>query len=399
MKKNNQGFVLIISVLILTTLLLLGTYLVAVSNSENKIASAQFKATKNYYLAETGINEMIWKIQNDEATGDAFLAGTLSSANNISRSNVFDDANASYVVSAVNTVDGEAWITATSTYVVGDSSSQRVVKTYISQATGSGGAEWNFSSFAGGRGSQQNGNFRFNGSDTVLVSNGGRLHANQEFKVQGVEIMINDGAVTSANVINEVAGGLITLNNSYTDAPTSSVDMLQIDFDSADLNSWVNRATDNYTESEFEDLPSGTTLNGIIYVIGDANIDEKNFTITGVLVASGEIEIKTDGQTVTVNADETYGGGLLSKEDVIIDTENGTVTIDGLIYASNDLDITNDSTVFTINGAMAGFDAEVTSSGSAITLNFVPENFASVINPTNNPSSPLIQIDHWEEQY
>ena len=72
MSKNKQpinanqqrGFVLILSVLILTTLLMVGSYLIASSTSENKIAQAQALATKNYYLAESGVNEMIWKIQN-----------------------------------------------------------------------------------------------------------------------------------------------------------------------------------------------------------------------------------------------------------------------------------------------------------------------------------------------
>lgn len=397
--NKKEGFVLVVSVLVLTTLLIVGTYLIASSDSENKISNAQNLATKNYYLAEAGINEMIWKIQNDPATGTAFTDGTLSFSHDISRVNVFGDSNASYIVAARNTVTSEAWITSTSTYQIGNHTSQRVIKAYVVRATGSN-AEWEFGSFAGGRGSQQNGNFRFNGSGTALIANGARLHANQEFKVSKVEIIINDGGVSSSDVINEVAGGQITLNNSYQEAPTSTVGMLIIDFDSADPNSWFNRKTDLYTEDDFEDLPSGTILDGIIYVIGEAEIENKNFTINGVLVASEKIEIETDGHTVIVNAHETYGGGLLAKDDIEIDVKDGTITINGLIYAADDLDITSNGTAFTINGSMTGFDAEVTvTGGTPITLNYVPENFQAVIDPNNNPSSPLIQIDHWEEQY
>ena len=72
--NDQHGFVLIVSVLILTSLLISGTYLLSISNSEIDIASAQSLATKNYYLAETGIHNMIWKIQNDSTTGAAFLA-------------------------------------------------------------------------------------------------------------------------------------------------------------------------------------------------------------------------------------------------------------------------------------------------------------------------------------
>ena len=398
MIKNTKGFVLVMSTLIMASLLVIGAYLLATADSESKIANVQSLATKNYYLAETGINDMLWKIQNDSNARTAFLNGTLSATHDINKTNVFDDPNASYQVAARNTVHAEAWIIATSTYQIGENVSQRVVKSYISKATGSGN-EWEYATFAGGRGSQQNGNFRFTGSGIVLNSTGGRLHANQEFKVQGAQIVVNDGSVTSSNVINVVAGGSITLNNSYQEAPTSTVDMLQIDINSDDPNSWKNRATVTYTKNQFKNLSNNTTLNGIIYVTGDAEIIGKNMTINGVLVAEGEIKITLSGNTLTVNADETYGGGLLSREDVDITTSGGFVNINGLIYAGDDLEITSSGTEFNINGSMAGFDANITASGGAIELNYVPENFQQVIDPIFNPNGTLIQIDHWEEQY
>jgi len=121
-------------------------------------------------------------------------------------------------------------------------------------------------------------------------------------------------------------------------------------------------------------------------------------TINGVLVAD-EIKITSSGQTITVNADPVYGGGLLSEGDLKFTTSGGAVNVNGLIYSSDDLKITSSGTNFVINGGMAGFDATVTASGGAITLNFAPENFENVIDPTNNTNPPVIQIDHWEEQY
>lgn len=395
---KSKGFVLIISVLTLTTLLMLGSYILSTANSENNISNAQVLATKNYYLAEAGIHEMIWRIQNDSSTRDAFLNGTLSSAHDIAKTNVFGDSNASYVVAAVNTVAAEAWITATSTYQIGDNTSRRVVKTYITRPTGSDN-EWDYGTFAGGRGSQQNGNFRFKGSGTVMNVTGGKIHANQELKIQGVELIVNDGSVGSANTINVVAGGTLTLNNSYQDVPTSTVEMLIIDFDSSNPNSWKNRADTTYSKNDFKNLASGTVLNGIIYVSGDAKIEDKNMTINGVLVAAEDIIIDLNSNTLDVNADADKGGGFLAKGDVSFEANNSTVSVQGLIYASDDLDITSNGTNFTVDGSLTGFDAEVTASGNAITLNYTPEHFQAVIDSVNNPEAPIIQIDHWEEQY
>lgn len=395
---TQKGFVLLTSVLILTTLLMLGSYLLASSISESKISVAESVATKNYYLAESGLNEMIWKVQNDPTIKQAFLNGTLSSADDIHRTNVFDDQNASYQVSIKNTVPAEAWIISTSTYAIGGSVSQRVVKSYVSKATGSG-AQWDFAIFAGGRGSQQNGNFTFTGSGIVLTANGGRIHANQVLKVQGAEVVMNNGVVSSSNVIDVVAGGKLTLNNSYQSVPTTTVDMLQIDFDSSDPNSWKNRATVTYTPTQFSNLPDNTALNGIIFVTGNANVTGKNMTINGVLVAQGAISINNSDKTFTINSDLAYGGGVLSKNDVNFTTSGGTVLINGIIYAADNLSITSSATNFTINGSMNGFDAKMTASGGSIILNYTPANYVNVIDPVVNPNAPLIQISHWEEQY
>lgn len=396
--KNQDGFILVTSILVMSLLLLTVLYVINFTITEMKIATSQTVAAKNYYLAEAGINEIIWKIQNDSATGQAFLNGTLNSSHDIIRNNVLGDSRASYQVAAVNTVPAEAWLTATSTYQIAGRTSRRVVKYYISRATGDS-SNWQYNIFAGGRGSQQNGNFTFNGSGLVLISNGGRLHANQDLKVQGAEIIVNDGVLSASNNILEVAGGQITLNNSYQDAPTTTIDILPIDFNSTNPMSWKNRATITYTKTQFKNLADGTTLNGIIYVTGDAEITNKNMTINGVLVAEEKIKIANTDKTLTVNADALYGGGLLAKDDADITTSGGAITVNGLVYAGDDLNIVSSGTNFVINGSMAGFDAEVTASGGAITLNHTPANFEKVIDPINNAEPPVIEIDHWEEQY
>ncbi len=396
--KSNQGFILVTTILVMSLMMLTAIYAVNFTVTELKISTSQSVASKTYYLAEAGVNELIWKIQNDTATGQDFLNGTLDASNDIIRTNVFGDSNASYQVSAINTVPAEAWIIATSTYNIAGHTSRRVVKYYISQATGTG-TNWDYTIFAGGKGSQQNGNFTFTGSGLVLVANGGRLHANQNLKIQGAEIVVNNGIVSASNNILVVSGGQLTLNNSSQSAPTTTVDILPIDFDSTNANSWKNRATVTYTKTQFKNLPNNTVLNGIIYVNGEAEIIGKNMTINGVLVSNEEIKIVNSGKNFTINADPSYGGGLLSKEEIDITTSGGNFTVNGLIYAGEELEIISSATTFIINGGMAGFDAKVSASGGAITINHAPENIEKVIDPLVNTEPPVIQIDHWEEQY
>ncbi|MFA6322311.1 MAG: hypothetical protein WCX71_02425 [Candidatus Buchananbacteria bacterium] len=398
-KNNQSGFVLITSVLVLVSLLIVGSYLISSATSESKISNAQLTATKDYYLAETGIHDMLWKIQNNTTTREAFVAGTLNlGSNNINRSQVFDDNSASYQVGVVNTAPGEAWVISTSTYLVGERSAQRVVKSYISKPNGSG-TSWPFSTFSGGRGSQQNGNFTFTGAGIVLISNGGRLHSNQVFKVQGAEVVVNDGIVSSSNVLKVNAGGKLTLNNSTKSVPTSTVEMLKVDFDSTDPNSWKNRATATYTATQFFLLPNNTTLNGITFVNGDATVLWKNMTINGILVVNGGFSFIGAGQNFTINYNSAYGAGLLAEESVSFVAAGGQVKADGLIYSGSTLSLTSAGTDFTINGAVAGFDSSITSAGGAIVINYTPEYIEDATDPVNNPNSPLIQIDHWEEEY
>jgi len=402
--NSSKGFVLIVSVLLLSALLVSGAYLLTLTNAERKISNAQKFATINYYLSESGINEMIWKIENDTTLRAAFLAGTLSTSNDINRSNVFGDTNASYQVSAVSTATAEAQVIATSTYQIGDSQSQRVVKSYLIKAIGSG-EEWEYATFSGGKGSNQNGNITIEGSPIALTINGGRLHANQDVIIKKGETIVNDAIVSAANNIIINAGGVLTLNNSSQESPTSTVDMPQIDFDSSDPFSWKNRATITYTQEEFEALTSGTSLTGIIFVeAGQGSVDweDKDLTINGVLVVNDKLDIDLNGNTFTVNNDVTYGSGVLAKDDLDIDLENSSaLSVDGLLYSNKQLTLNlKDSTdTAVINGALIGWDSRIDTGSGSSTINFIPEFIQTVLDPGLNPNSPLIQIDHWEEQY
>jgi len=82
-KKNNifgknRGVISLIAFLSLGIFLLLGTYFLSLGLTETKITKSEEISAKTYYLAESGINEAIWKLENDETARNNFLNGTLN---------------------------------------------------------------------------------------------------------------------------------------------------------------------------------------------------------------------------------------------------------------------------------------------------------------------------------
>lgn len=404
MQPHPRGFILIIASMMLTTLLVIGSYIITIANTESTIAHSQMTATKTYYAAESGIYEMLWKLENDQTLRGAFIAGELSQATVINRSSVFGNTAAGYMVNVSSTAPAEAVIIATSTHDLFSNQSQRVVKVSIVRATGTS-TEWELSGYAGGRGSNQNGNLTLDGSGLVATFNGGQIHANQNLKLQKGEVVFNDAIVSASNNIIVNSGATLTLNSSTQSSPTSSIDMPQIDFDSSDPSSWRNRATLVLDADDFEDLPDGTTLNGIIYVTDDAEWVNKNLTVQGTLVFENDFEVRltTSGKTLTINFDPVYGGGILTKEDFELTLRNGGIAnIQGLIYASQGLAIELQSpgaSIFTLEGSLVGLDTILERKSGTITINYVANYVNPVLDPELNTTSPLIQIDHWEERY
>ena len=73
--ENNRaknGSVLIFAILLLATMLLLSSYFISFSLTGSRMSESQIYAAKSYYLAETGIQEAIFKLKNDDDWRNAF---------------------------------------------------------------------------------------------------------------------------------------------------------------------------------------------------------------------------------------------------------------------------------------------------------------------------------------
>ena len=71
-KDNNKGIAIIFIILIIFILLFLAFYFLSFSTIEKRIAKSQTAGLQAYYLAEAGVNEMIWLIKNDSTYRNNF---------------------------------------------------------------------------------------------------------------------------------------------------------------------------------------------------------------------------------------------------------------------------------------------------------------------------------------
>ena len=184
--------------------------------------------------------------------------------------------------------------------------------------------------------------------------------------------------------------------------------------------------------TEFEDLlwaagEGGTlTLNSIsspqiVYVEGNINLKGgRNLVVNGALVANDTINIgeyykwtrggqKDEGfSQITINRPTaTTTSGLLTKNKINFGSYSSftTTTITGVVYANNEIRLTSLPQSFTVRGGIIGRKLSFTSVLQWFTFilddEIVRYGLGYEINgkPINPVYSPIITVEHWEEEY
>lgn len=395
--SHKNGFALLSAVIILGALSALTLAFVAVGLTDIRITQAHAATLKSYYLAEAGTAEMIRSIQDDPALESAYLNGTLSQSNStITRSGPFEPQG-SYTTYAVSTAPAVADITSTGTFSLAAAAAQRVSRTTIARATGTPGV-WALPLFSGGGGGQQNGNLTIRIPVTVV---GEDVQANQNLRVSGgsAVLTITDGNVQASNNIIVQNGGTITIINGTQQEGVPSVSMPAVDFDSDSPNSLKNRADATYTPAEFNALPSGTTLSGIIYVTGALTITNQTLTIAGQLAVNGDLTINNPGNLITV-VPAIEGSGILANGNLTIRTP---LVLSGALYSNRVLTIDPDTepgvTIDVTGGVIAWVVIMQGRSDALVVIVYDEALVSTPLDPDLNEGAPLIVLNHWEEEY
>ncbi len=400
-KKQNSGIVLVTTLLIMTLLTALAAFFIGSVLSEFKISASNRGGTIGFYVAESGVEEAIYKVKNDSNFRTNFLNGTLNSSNGSFSRNPYLIAGSSYSVVVTSIAPGEAQIISTGKYTSGGITAQRIVNTKIIKGVNPN-PPW--------------GNTMF-GSDEVEISGskvniaGGDLFANEDIEIEAFSnvnatnnVYSNKDIKVGGNCVLTVGGEKRAQN--YPPAP-DPITMPQIDFDSSNPNSWLNQATAVYTDKQFSDLLTNNpnlTLSGIIYVKGSVSVGKgQSLTINGLLVADSDVEVGQNSSgmaTLTVNKPANGNpSGVLTKGKIKIKKNASDVYINGLVYANDEFKASDTNSQLTIIGGIISRKVQFTNiSTKTAQITYDNERVSQILNQENS-ASPTVQVEHWEENY
>ena len=148
-------------------------------------------------------------------------------------------------------------------------------------------------------------------------------------------------------------------------------------------------------------LDASPDLNGIVWVNTPASIN-RDTTINGLLVVNGNLTIDNNSVITVNNATGTPSGIIVNGNIIITETPvySGDITINGLLYATGSITLEklDIGYIFKLTGGMVSGNGILIKNCSR-TIQIVYDNQILVDSLISSADSPVIVIDHWEEEY
>ena len=447
--KQKKGYILTFALIILSVFLLLSLYFLSFSFTGFKMAKVYEKSLQAYYLAEAGIQEAIFKLKTDPNWKSAFETLPTISDPNCSSWEIPDYprnpalfSDGSYKISIENLGCAKAKIFATSTLGLENQKSQRVVQMIVSKPLGSPLKDYTL--FTSG----PSGDIQISGVNPLNIY-AGSLFANNDIIVKNYSKINAQNKILAANNVNILSGSQIIANaicaknicqencSSTKECPSQQLPMPALDFDSNASTSYYQKAINSdcssirtdgktnclFTQDEFEklmwqnypslSLPTSTS----VYVKGDINIRAGQILkVNGVLIADRDINLGQDycwvrpeppylrcgfSQLFVKKPGENLASGILAKRKI-----NGggwlgigliALDVEGLVYAGDEISLTDFLAPSTIKGGIAARKFSLTSLWQDFNL-YLDQNVVGATFGTTS-YSPIISIEHWEEVY
>lgn len=450
--KIEKGGILIISILVLGLMLFLGAYFISFGLTGSKMAQSHKAATQTYYLAEAGVGETIFKLKTDPTWKSAFETQPTVEDPTCSfwsippyqrTGDLFE--NGSYTVTVTNLGCAKAELASVATIQLGEGkTSQRIVKAKVFKAIGNPVSDFNV--FTGG--SSENIEIKF--TDPLNIHNG-NIFSNSKIKLRyWSRVVVDNKALAGNNILLSENSQLIATScaanmcdsgcATSTECPPEQVSMPPLDFDSDDPGSFLSRAKNSdcslirtdgkincvFTPEEFEklmwqnypalSLPTST----ITYVTGDVNIRaSQQLTVNGVLVADRDFSLGEDfcwtrpdppflwcgSAQLTVkrpgSPEDNLSSGILAKRKINAGGWLGigvkALDITGLIYAGDEMRLSAVAAPIEIHGGIAVRKFTLSSMWEGVDIHLDSD---VIIDTFGSPTySPMVVVDHWEEEY
>lgn len=392
--KSRKGFALA-TVLVLLGVALFGVgALVSVSSLEAKIARSQGEGLAAYYVADSGMADAVWRLNNDATYKTALLNGTLNAsytAQNVPAS------GQSFIVTMQTSAQGAGYAT-----VVVEASAdngtfvaqRRLVTEVFASAPQQVNPIGETAALSGGSLSISNGSGAANLNNGNLFSRGSISVHRTTVNLGTYKVKARGNYSVSSATVN--SGGIEAANfpPQPADLPVPGVDFAY----------YQQNATVTYSSNQFINAirNGGTNINfpgPITYVNGNvtlnSNVRNKNITITGLLVFSGNFSITSAADNVSVNLNNPGNdqSGIFSAGNMSL--SDGTYNLNGVIYAAGSLSLSGIPS-FTLNGGMLSAGSMTITTGASFNLNTQTQYYA-VLFGSGGPRA--IQVSHWEEEY
>jgi len=431
MRKNSQfsilnsqfrksGFVLISVIVIMAVMAAMMFFFSDALFSEQAIAQNQKSATICFHLAEAGVQEAIWRIQNDATAKNNFL-NTTDGLTTFSHDSIMPSA--SYEVSIQNKAKGLATVTGIGYFRTGLKRAKRVVTTEVARATTPPPFNYDSAILTGNSTGEEDITLtaielNITGSHMVDHDNNpltpqvekpwGSLISDRDIWFSFSKINVAKDILAKRNLLNIFSN--ITVGGEIADHVIETYFMPTIDVTSEEPNSYKNlaQAQNQYFDSqEFTKLLKNgpQTFNGVVYVAGRSGItidSNQSLTVNGMLVAEGSVDVgkPTKKGTLIINHVDNKPSGVIALNKFNA-WAYSTINIEGLVYIGDRFAV---DPYYSLNSKDINIEGGILArrfSGNGlrtINIDFNQDYINQALQPNSN-ETPVIQVQHWEEEY
>ena len=307
---DNRGFALLVSVIIMLLLSSLGIFSVSLLSTDTHISLDTLSSAQAFFIAEAGIQQVIYKLKNESAYRD----NPSSVTENIGEGGFFvtiSKADTTYTLISTGTV-GEV--------------GRRITQIVEVEEGGSPGFLDYVIFFGGGDGTSLSCLWR----DSEIT---GDIFINGDMYI-GMNSTVEGSVTATGDITLSPFGGITITEGTF---PDSDPPEEQPDFDT----SYYDREIQTAASEPAGDQNISGEISGATYVHGDVTING-NLTGSGAIVATGNIEIDA-GRNIGDGITLISGDTLKAKWRLF----RGGVTIGSncLLYATNQVTLIGDTDI------------------------------------------------------